>query len=96
MTQYNNNNTDSRRASSHSTQVEPEGQYSDTVDYNTTTTVEASSVSNSDIGNQLNNTNQNSPSSYTQHLHTTMYNHAQQCNNDEHNNHHMNNINNSN
>jgi hypothetical protein len=68
----------------------------DTVDYNTTTTVDIFLVSNSDRGNQLNNLNQNTTSSHTQNTHTTMYNHAQQCNNNDRISHQTNNINNSN
>jgi hypothetical protein len=48
-------------------------QYSDTADYNTTNTEDIISEYNNDMGNHLNNMNQNTTSTYTQHNHIMMY-----------------------
>ena len=84
MTQNNNTNSVSCRASNHSTKVELEVPYVSNVDHNTITTEETSTVMNSEIGNQMNNMNQNSISSVLPNTHIMLSTQAQQVNNENH------------
>jgi hypothetical protein len=104
----NNNNNNNTVECTHGTQTEPavqhsetyyydtHRQYSDISDYNTTNTEDIISEYNNDMGNHLNNMNQNTTSTYTQHNHIMMYKSMHYnaiCNNDDHINHHSNNTN---
>ena len=84
MTQNNNTNSVSRRASNHSTKDELEVPYVSNVDHKTITTEETSTIMNSEIGNQMTNMNQNTISSVSQNTHIMLSTQAQQVNNENH------------
>ena len=84
MTETNNTNSVSRRASNHSTKAEMEVPYVSNVDHNTITTEETTTVMNIEIGNQLIKMNQNTISSVSQNTHTMLSTQAPQSNNEDH------------
>ena len=98
LTQSNHHNIPSSKVSNYDTNTELEVPYSDIVDYKTNATEEPSSSLQSDLGNQLYHMDQNIISRTSQNNHIMLYTdtQAQQCNNADHINHHVNHTNNGN